>query len=152
MRNAIFLLILVAVFTISNAEENNSPVESVSVTGSRIEPATPLSVTLSAEELKGVAGGGDDALQTILTLPGVSISDDSDTGAAVRGTRPGDNQTIVDFLPVGYLYHLNGYSVVDGNLVDNFHFYPAAYGAVYSGNVGAAPRALQKSSQAFLSI
>ena len=98
----------------------------------------PIGVYMDAETLAGIPGIHDDPLHAIGTLPGVAVTNDFEGGFAVRGTRPVDNTYRVDFLGVGYLFHFGTGSVVDGDVVEGFQFFPAGYGARYQGAIGAA--------------
>ncbi|MBU0675021.1 MAG: TonB-dependent receptor [Proteobacteria bacterium] len=81
---------------------------------------------IEGEELRLVAGSRGDPLLALTSLPGVS----SDSGEpAIRGSRPGDNIYIVDFLPVGHLFHMGGLiSTINGDLVEDFNLYKSAFG------------------------
>lgn len=86
-----------------------------------------LSKTIIAgDELRMIAGSRGDPLIAITSLPGIS----ADTGApAIRGSGPGDNIYIVDFLPVGHIFHMGGLiSTINGDLVDDFTVYKSAFG------------------------
>ncbi len=84
---------------------------------------------LSGAELGRVAGAGNDPMRALQALPGVVAASDSDAAPAIRGSRPGDNLYYVDFLPVGYAFHLGGYlSTVHGDLVQQFELHTGAFG------------------------
>ena len=100
------------------------------------EERGPLAIEMDAETLAGIPGVNDDPLSALVTLPGVAVNNDFEGGTAIRGTRPVDNAYRVDFMRVGYLFHFGTGSVVDGDLVDGFTFFPAAYGARYQGVIG----------------
>ncbi len=81
---------------------------------------------LAGEELRLVAGARGDPILALTALPGVSFSEGA---PAIRGSRPEDNIYIVDFLPVGYLFHMGGLvSTINGDLVEDFHLYKSAFG------------------------
>ena len=120
----------------ADANSGDEALEEIVVIGQPIRDEIPLSMTLTAEQLSRLAGTQDDPLRGIITLPGVAVNDDFEGGVAIRGSRPGDNRYDLDFLPVGYLFHLTGLSVVDGDLVDGFRLYPAGFGAEYQGIIG----------------
>jgi hypothetical protein len=66
------------------------------------------------------------------------VADDSSSAPAVRGSRPDDNLYYVDFLPVGYLFHMGGLvSTVHSDLVRQFELYSAAFGPEYGDAIGA---------------
>ncbi|MEN8179898.1 MAG: hypothetical protein ABFS39_14950, partial [Pseudomonadota bacterium] len=96
----------------------------------------PLGMSFEGEELQEVPGSGDDVLRSMQALPGVAVNSDWESGAAIRGSRPENNQYFVDFMPVGYLFHFGGKSVVDGDLVERFDLYPAGYGAQFQDGTG----------------
>lgn len=109
----------------------------VEITGSRfLEQAGKTNVT--GRDLARVPGTGGDPLRAIQSLPGVAAIDDASSEPAVRGSRPQDNAYYVDFLPVGYLFHLGGFtSVLNPNLIRRFTMASAAWSPEYGNVVGA---------------
>ncbi len=109
----------------------------VEVTGARFRDQ-PGRTSLSGAELARVPGAGGDPMRAIQALPGVATVDDSSSEPAVRGSRPFDNVYFVDFLPVGYLFHVGGFtSVFNPNLIQRFSMASAAWGPEYGQAVGA---------------
>ncbi len=102
-------------------------------------PASPASRTvLTGDELRTVPGTAGDTMKALQSLPGVAVADDSSSEPAVRGSRPSDNAYYIDFLPVGYLFHVGGLvSVVHSELVNQFELYSAAFGPEYADVIGA---------------
>jgi hypothetical protein len=77
-------------------------------------------------------------MRAIQSLPGVAIVNDDSSEPAVRGSRPSDNTYVVDFLPVGYLFHLGGFSsVFNPSLIRRFSMASAAWSPEYGNVVGA---------------
>jgi hypothetical protein len=111
-------------------------IDEITVLGDRIVGDPPLGFTLDKEALARMPGTQDDAIKAIVTLPGVLTNNDFDTGVALRGTRPGDNRYYLDFLPTGYLFHLTGLSVVDGDMVAQLQLLSAGFGVTYQGVIG----------------
>ena len=102
------------------------------------EAELPLGTSVSGEALRRVPGSGGDPLRAVQSLPGMTYADDAMAEPAVRGSRPGDNLAVVDFLPSGYLYHSGGVvSVFHADLIESFSLYPSTYGPEYSGVTGA---------------
>lgn len=84
---------------------------------------------LSGAELKRVPGAGGDPMRALQALPGVVATSDSEAAPAIRGSRPGDNLYYIDFLPVGYVFHMGGYlSTVHSELVQQFEMHTGAFG------------------------
>jgi outer membrane receptor for ferrienterochelin and colicin len=109
----------------------------IEITGARFRDA-PGRASLSGAELARVPGSGGDPMRALQALPGVASVDDSSSEPAVRGARPGDNAYYVDFLPVGYLFHLGGFtSVLNPALIRRFSLSSAAWGPEYGNVVGA---------------
>lgn len=81
---------------------------------------------IDGDELRMIAGSRGDPLLAMTAMPGIS----TDSGEpAIRGSRPGDNVYIVDFLPVGHLFHMGGIiSTINGDLVEDFNLYKSAFG------------------------
>ena len=93
---------------------------------------------MTGDELRSVPGTAGDTMKALQALPGVAVADDSSAAPAVRGSRPDDNLYYVDFLPVGYLFHMGGLvSTVHSNLVRQFELYSAAFGPEYGDAIGA---------------
>lgn len=94
--------------------------------------------TLSGREAALVPGAGIDSLKALQTLPGVASDGEGSSEPVVRGSRPGDNAYYVDFIPVGYLFHLGGnLSVIPGDLVQSYDLHSAAFGPQFADVTGA---------------
>lgn len=111
-------------------------IEEVTVVGRKYNVELGLGVTLTKSELEGLPGTQNDPLRSVIALPGVVVNSDFQTGVAIRGSRPADNAYYVDFLPIGYLFHLTGLSVVDDDLVSTISLQSAGFGAEYQGITG----------------
>ena len=118
-----------------NAEDDDA-IDEVTVLGERIVGDPPFGFTLDVEALSQMPGTQDDPIKAIATLPGVLTNNDFDTGVALRGTRPEDNRYYLDFLPTGYLFHITGLSVVDGDMVARLQLLSAGFGPAYQGLIG----------------
>ena len=119
------------------ASQPTTTLAPVEITSRR--PASPASRTvLTGDELRTVPGTAGDTMKALQSLPGVATSSDSSSEPAVRGSRPNDNAYYIDFLPVGYLFHVGGLvSVVHSDLVNQFELYSAAFGPEYADVIGA---------------
>jgi outer membrane receptor for ferrienterochelin and colicin len=92
---------------------------------------------LTGEELKQIPGSAGDPMKSVQSFPGITSTDDSSSEPAVRGARPTDNAYYLDFLPIGYLFHLGGFaSVIHPDLVRRFDISTAAWGPEYNDVVG----------------
>ena len=104
----------------------------------RGERAPTSRSVMTGDELRTVPGTAGDTMKALQALPGVAVADDSSAAPAVRGSRPDDNLYYVDFLPVGYLFHMGGLvSTVHSDLVRQFELYSAAFGPEYGDAIGA---------------
>ena len=142
-RGAIAGCLLVCLLPAVNATAEVTTLEEVLVEGegrqeSITESELPLGTRIRGEALRRVPGSAGDPLRAIQSLPGMTYADDTLAEPAVRGSRPGDNLAIVDFLPSGYLYHSGGVvSVFHADLIESFSLYPSTYGPEFSGVTGA---------------
>jgi hypothetical protein len=92
---------------------------------------------ITGKELVSVPGSFGDPLRGMQALPGVTTSSDEGSNPAIRGSGPNDNAYYVDFLPVGYLFHMGGMqSVFNADLVDNFNIYSSAFGPEFANVTG----------------
>ena len=109
-----------------------SPItEEVLVLGQQEQPEV-----IQTQRLVKVAGAGNDPLKAIGSLPGVAFSGNSPE-PAVRGSSPEDNLYIVDFLPVGYVFHNDGSSILNDNSLGTFNLDSAAFPANHNNANGA---------------
>lgn len=97
---------------------------------------TPLA-DINTEKLLRVPGSGNDPLRAIESLPGVVFSSGNRSEPAVRGSSPEDNAYLIDFLPVGYIFHLDSSSILNDNIVKDFKLEAAAFGSEYNNATGA---------------
>jgi TonB dependent receptor/TonB-dependent Receptor Plug Domain len=115
----------------------SAPTQSIEVQGQRVRNAAGKQ-TLSGDELSRVPGASGDPMKAVQSLPGVAAVNDASGEPAVRGARPSDNAYYVDFLPVGYLFHLGGFaSVFNPDLIRRFDLATAAWSPEYGDVVGA---------------
>ena len=137
---AVMLLLCLPSEPIAAQEADESPddevIDEVTVLGDRIAGDPAFGFTLDEKALARMAGTQDDPIKAVVTLPGVLTNNDFDTGVALRGTRPGDNRYYLGFLPTGYLFHLTGLSVVDGDMVAPLQLLSAGFGVTYQGVIG----------------
>lgn len=123
--------------TETNKKEPLEPTQKVEVHASKPVQSTNEKISLTGEELFKMPGSGGDPLKALQTLPGIASNNDGNSGAAVRGARPSDNAYYVDFLPVGYLFHMGGFvSVFNADLIRRFDLYSAAWSPQYGDVVG----------------
>ncbi len=100
----------------------------VVVEGARNLDKTSKTV-ISGKELMSVAGGAGDPLRAMQALPGITTANDASSNPAIRGSGPENNFYYIDFMPVGYLFHMGGLvSVVNADLVQDFNIYSSAFG------------------------
>ncbi len=117
----------------SSAKESRETREEVIVHG--VVPATEP--TLQTRELMTVPGTLGDPLQAIYSLPGVVQTNEVGGSPAVRGSGPGDNAFLVDFLPVSYVFHDFGNSIFEESLIRDFGLTSAGYGPRFGKATGA---------------
>ncbi len=128
---------LAAPCAVARAEPADEPTTRVEIVGDRFREAAGKT-SVGGAELARVPGAGGDPMRAIQTLPGVAIVDDGISEPAVRGSRPSDNAYVVDFLPVGYLFHLGGFtSVLNADLIERFSMSSAAWTPEHASVVGA---------------
>ena len=93
---------------------------------------------ITTKKLLQVPGSGGDPLKAIEALPGVVLGGFGPFSIpAVRGSNPFDNSYITDFVPVGYVFHNDGGSTYNDNLIEDFSLKAGAWGAEYNNAIGA---------------
>lgn len=116
----------------ASGQSTDDNLETIIVTGSPVE----LTTRPNTQRIIKVAGAGNDPIRSLESLPGVIFSAGREAAPAIRGSSPDDNAYYLDFLPVGYLFHIDGSSIVNDALVQDFQLYPAAFSGEYTGAVG----------------
>lgn len=101
-------------------------------------PDRTAKTVISGKEAVKVAGSIGDPLKGMMSLPGITTINDTSSNPAIRGSGPADNFYYLDFLPVGYLFHMGGIvSVLNADIVDDFNIYSAAFGPEFADVTGA---------------
>lgn len=93
--------------------------------------------SIGVEKLLKVPGAGNDPLQAIGSLPGVTFGTGPRAAPAVRGSSPADNRYLIDFIPVGYIFHSDSSSILNDNSIQDFSLDAAAFPAQYHDATGA---------------
>jgi len=106
-------------------------------------------IQLATKELIGSAGSSGDPLKAISSLPGVVSSGEDTAMVYMRGSGNDENITLVDGVPVGYLYHFGGmWSTVNAGLLQDINLFlggfPVEYGDALGGVIDAKLRAPKK--------
>ena len=137
--------VALACSTVARAQDDSTPAtpaepprpQTVEIQGQRVRNAAGKQ-TLTQEELARIPGSSGDPMKAVMALPGLATTDDGSSAPAVRGARPQDNAYYVDFLPVGYLFHLGGFaSTFNPELIRRFDLASAAWSPEYGDVVGA---------------
>ena len=128
-------------------EEENITVGVVEVTASQFAPALdqPVSTrSFSVAELKNTAGGLDDVVRTVRSLPGVAQTRADRTELVVRGGAPSENLTLVDNIEVPYISHFStqgagggATAVIDMDLLRSSSFSTGGFGVRYSDKLSS---------------
>lgn len=92
---------------------------------------------ISTKKLLRIPGAGNDPLRAIEALPGVTFSTGRNAEPAVRGSSPDDNLYIIDFMPVANIFHFDGSSLLNDNVIQDFKLEAAAFDAQYNNATGA---------------
>jgi hypothetical protein len=129
----VLLLHSVTLNASETTKQDVAELSTISIKGS--EQNTP---TISTKKLLRVPGAGGDPLKAIEALPGVVLGGFGPFSIpAVRGSNPRDNSYLTDFVPVGYVFHNDGGSTYNSNLIENFSLKSGAWDAQYSDAIGA---------------
>ncbi len=116
----------------SHVPEDTAELSTINVLGT--EQNTPK---ISTQKLLNVPGANGDPIRAIEALPGVVLGDDKENEPAVRGSSPADNIYLTDHMPVGYLFHNDGSSTYNSNIIEDFSLKAGAWDAQYSNAIGA---------------
>lgn len=117
--------------------ESSNDTDSVRLDSVQVQGEEAPLTEISTDKLLRVPGSGNDPLGAIDSLPGVVFANGNRSEPAVRGSSPEDNAYYVDFLPVGYIFHLDTSSILNDNVVKDFTLEAAAFGPHYNNATGA---------------
>lgn len=102
----------------------------------RITASEDTLTEISTEKLLRMPGAGNDPLRAIEALPGITFSTGRNSEPAVRGSSPKDNLYIIDFMPVKNIFHFDGSSLLNDNVIQDFKLEAAAFDAQYNNATG----------------
>ena len=95
---------------------------------------------LSAEKLMMTPslGAKPDVLKTLQLIPGVQSHSEGFSMILVRGGDPGQNQYLLDKVPLIYVNHLGGFtSVFNPDMINSVDFYKGSFPAGYGGKLSS---------------
>ena len=92
---------------------------------------------ITVDKLLKVPGAGGDPMKALEALPGVIIDENDQGLPAVRGSSPESNLYLTDHMPVGYIFHNDGYSTYHNLLIEDFQLKAGAWDAEYNNALGA---------------
>jgi len=141
MRKTLFSLCLFSSATLSFAQQPSSttvPKDAAELSTINVQGKEQNSPKISTQKLLKVPGAGGDPLKAIEALPGVVLGGFGPFSIpAVRGSSPEDNLFITDFVPVGYVFHNDGFSTYNENLVEDFQLKAGAWEPKYNNAMGS---------------
>ena len=109
--------------------QSSRPPERIRVLGSK-----DAGLELSSDKILKVPGAGNDPIKAIESFPGVILADG--IAPAVRGSSPKDMYYQTDGVPVGYVFHNDGYSTFHPNLIKSFELKTGAWESSFSDSIG----------------
>lgn len=114
--------------------------ESLEVVADRVKEKVSK-IVLNQQELRRVPGTSGDPIKAIETLPGVVTGGGGGGGGGpgaiyIRGSSGGENSVWVNQMPIDYLYHTWGLSVVNPGLVKDFNIFLGGYPVEYDDVLG----------------
>ena len=123
-------------------EMQETTTEEVKVFARQIDNGSSSTV-FNIEELAKLPGGRGDLLSAIQIVSGVSNPQNpgfgGNQGYYIRGSKLTDNQYIIDWLRVGYIFHYGGalsYSVVNSSLLEGFEVILGGFAPKYDNVTG----------------
>lgn len=95
---------------------------------------------LTAKELAQIPtlGGKPDVIKALQLLPGVQTQSEGMSIMMVRGGEPGQNQYLLDNVPLIYVNHLGGFmSVFNPDMINSVDFYKGNFPARHGGKLSS---------------
>jgi len=93
-------------------------------------PSASASTLISRDEIRGLPGGGEDALAAVRSMPGVGQAPPTAGGRLViRGSAPEDTRLTLDGISVPFLYHaFNNTTIVPVANIAGIEYTPGGFG------------------------
>jgi hypothetical protein len=111
--------------------------EGVTIVGSR-DTQKVSRHTMNARELASVPATLGDAVNALITLPGIVRTDDFFGQMVARGAMPASNRYYIDGMPLHNPQHFGGlHAVIPGEFVSTIDLYSSAFPARYGGPTAA---------------
>ena len=118
-------------------------IEPISVEGVGMEvvaerlPEKISKISMTAEELAYAPGSQGDPLIAVQSLPGVVAVEDGGGEVYLRGSDSNDNITVVNRVPIGYLYHFGGLrSTINPRLISDLNLFLGGFPVTYGDALG----------------
>jgi outer membrane receptor for ferrienterochelin and colicin len=109
----------------------------VQVSGERAA-AAPSTLDVAPQEVRSVAGAGDNIYRVLQTLPGVAAVNDFDSRLSVRGGGPDQNLTLMDGVEIHNPYRLFGLtSAFNPETVERFELAAGGFSAKYGDRLSS---------------
>lgn len=124
--------LVVVLFSKVSYANNEAELDTIRITA-KDDPLNEI----STQKLLRIPGAGNDPLRAIEALPGVTFTTGRRAEPAVRGSSPDDNRYLIDFMPVLNIFHFDGSSLLNDNVIEDFKLEAAAFDAQYNDATGA---------------
>jgi len=135
LRLALLLILSVRIAHADDEADDSGDEEVIEVEGRA--PREPTQQRLETEELHTLPGGGNDALRSLQSLPGVARVPYGMGGLALRGAAPHDTRVFLDGIEVPMLYHFGGLaSFVPIDTLEHIELTPSGFGARWGRGIG----------------
>jgi hypothetical protein len=96
-----------------------------------------VETTLTADDVKSIAGNQNDVVKAVQNLPGVARAPFGTGQLVVWGSAPQDTRAYADGVYIPAVYHFGGLrSTIPAEFVTDLSFTPGAYGADYGRGLG----------------
>lgn len=98
----------------------------------------PAQKQLTVKEALAFPGVQGDPVKAVQTLAGVTTPNDGSGELFIHGSKPRETRTVINHLPIGYLFHLGGlHSVIAPEATAQIDAYLGGFDATYGNAMGA---------------
>jgi hypothetical protein len=104
--------------------------EAITITDHAPPPSARASTLITRDIIRGLPGGGEDALAAVRSMPGVGQAPPTSGGRLViRGSAPEDTRLTVDGISVPFLYHaFNNTTIIPVANIAGIEYTPGGFG------------------------
>jgi hypothetical protein len=127
-------------FIVSDSEENKTDIFQPKdyIKQETFLDDIPMQQQITVDEALAIPGVQGDPIKAVKSFAGVSNLNDSSGELIIHASKPRETLTVINQLPIGYLFHLGGrHSVINPSAIEQLDVFLGGFDSVYGNSMGA---------------